>query len=541
MMDLFKRIRNDESGIALPAVIILSVVMMTLVGATTGFAVNSLDVSRHDQDWNGALAAAEAGIDDYLYRLNRDGEYWQYNASNLPSDGNVAFSGWVDVPGSSDSDYRYHVDATELAGQGIIKIRASGRVRSTVRTVEALLRRRNFLDYLYFTEYETRDPAAYTGYPFTAQQAESLCAHLYWDEVGRHDNCQDIVFFDQDVINGPLHTNDAILISGTPTFLGETTTSWDGTCGNDECVPQSRRWRGSGTPSFANPGDPAYAPTLTLPPSNSALKSKADAALGGVGCLFTGPTRITLNSNGTMNVTSPLTKNSNCLTGTGRPLPDNGVIYVQSLPTDPDDPNHDTCSSHGLGYPVSYDLNTSQYGCGDGDAFVSGTLDGSLTIAAQDSVILTGNTTYAGGTGGNDLLGLVAENYVEIYHPVRCNDWYYGYCVDSSNLSGSLTNPTIHAAILTVKHSFRVQSYQYGSPMGTLSVFGAIGQLYRGAVGTFSGGSTSTGYSKAYTYDQKLKYASPPHFLDPVASAWGVKTWAECSPAEDPSAASACE
>lgn len=523
---------RDEQGIALPAVIILAVIMMTLVGATAGFAINSLNTSRLDQDWNSALSAAEAGLDDYLYRLNRDSEYWLYNASNLPSDGNVAFSQWVDVPGSSNSQFRYHVNTDQLSSEGIIRIVSSGKVRGTVRTVEALLRRRNFLDYLYFTEYETIDPAMYTGYPFSASEAQAACAHHYYDSVGRHENCSNITFFSQDVIKGPLHSNDAILISGTPTFQDSTTTSWDGTCQNSECVASADRYRGSGTPNFANPGDPAYAPPLTLPPSNSEVKEKADAALGGEGCLFTGPTRITLNSNGTMNVTSPQTVSSNCQTGTSRPLPSNGVIYVQNQPSS--GPNAGTCSSHPLGYPVSGDINTAQYGCGNGDAFVSGVLDGQLTIAAEDSVIITGNTTYAGGTTGDDLLGLVANNYVEIYHPVACNDWEDGYCTSTSNLSGSLTNPTVQAAILTVDHSFRVQNYAYGSSLGTLSVFGTIGQLYRGAVGTFSGGSTTTGYSKNYTYDTKLRFTSPPHFLDPVASAWGIKTWAECKPFDAP-------
>jgi hypothetical protein len=282
---------------------------------------------------------------------------------------------------------------------------------------------------------------------------------------------------------------------------------------------------------FAHAGDPKYAEPLAMPPSNQSIKSKADAAVGGEGCLYTGPTRIVLNSDGTMNVTSPLTLSSNCQAGTNLAMPDNGVIFVQSVPASPSDPNYTaTCpvgSGNPLGYPIVGDINTSQYGCFDGDVFVSGTLNGQLTIAAQDSIIIVGNTTYQGGTGGTDLLGLVADNYVEIYHPVNSS---------SANLTGSLTNPIIHAAVLTVKHSFRVQTYGSGAPLGTITLFGSIGQLYRGAVGTFSGSSPSTGYAKAYTYDQKLRYESPPHFLDPVASAWGVTTWAECAPQDPPTA-----
>ena len=65
---------------------------------------------------------------------------------------------------------------------------------------------------------------------------------------------------------------------------------------------------------------------------------------------------------------------------------------------------------------------------------------------------------------------------------------------------------------------------------GTLHVFGAIAQKYRGLV-VISGGTITAGYAKNYGYDQRLKYDSPPHFLDPVASAWQVVTWAEQKPA----------
>ncbi|MEO8323741.1 MAG: pilus assembly PilX N-terminal domain-containing protein [Actinomycetota bacterium] len=531
-----RTLHGDERGIALVTVIIISVILMTLVAASTGFALTSLNSSRRDQDWNAALPAAEAGIDDYLYRLSRDSSYWQYDATTLPPDGNLAFTQWVKVPGAANSYFRYFIDSSLISTQGIVKIRSSGRVNGVVRTVEALFRRRNFLDFLYFTEYETTDPASYTGSPFTPLQAQANCARHYYDSPSRSSSCSDIYFIGIDTIKGPLHSNDAIAIgTGTsPNFQGETSTSWDGTCpsGASYCSPSTNRYRGSATPIFARAGDPALAPPLTMPPTNLALRNYSDSAVGGTGCLFTGPTKIVFNSNGTMTVTSPYTKVSNCQVGAG-PLPSNGVIYVQSVPTSPSNPNYrascSVSSGNPLGYPFSGDINSGQYGCFDGDVFVSGTLDGQVTVAAQDSVIITGNTTYQGGTAGNDILGLIADNYVEVYHPVNSS---------GSNLSGSLTSPTIHAAILSIKHSFRVQSHNRGNPLGTLTIFGAIAQLYRGPVGTFSGSSISTGYGKDYTYDQKLKYTSPPYFLDPVASAWGIKTWAECKPADPPGATS---
>ena len=74
----------------------------------------------------------------------------------------------------------------------------------------------------------------------------------------------------------------------------------------------------------------------------------------------------------------------------------------------------------------------------EGDAFVNGALSGQLTIGTANNVIITGNLTYADcsgkwvtgqsgapqsfcpySTGGiNDSLGLIANNYVEVNHPV---------------------------------------------------------------------------------------------------------------------------
>ena len=144
---------------------------------------------------------------------------------------------------------------------GRVKISATGRVGNTERTVYSTLRRRSFLDYLYFTDYETMDPASYTGSPFTAAQAQTRCAKHYYgginlqrdvsgrvDYTGDSDSngayCTEINFISADLINGPLHTNDAFLVCGSPHFNGETSTSWSGQSGvryrtNGGCSPNS--------------------------------------------------------------------------------------------------------------------------------------------------------------------------------------------------------------------------------------------------------------------------------------------------------------
>jgi hypothetical protein len=70
-----------------------------------------------------------------------------------------------------------------------------------------------------------------------------------------------------------------------------------------------------------------------------------------------------------------------------------------------------------------------------------------------------------------------------------------------------------------------VQSHKYGEDnLGSITVYGGIAQRYRGLVGTVS----TSGYLKNYTYDQRLKYQSPPFFLNPIDSAWQIVTWVEC-------------
>jgi hypothetical protein len=165
--------------------------------------------------------------------------------------------------------------------------------------------------------------------------------------------------------------------------------------------------------------------------------------------------------------------------------------------------------------------------------FIEGTLKGQLTVSAENNITITWDLTYNGGLGGTDLLGLIANNYVQLWHPVQCTSGSSSSCNLNANFPGETargsaqTDPDIMAAMLSLQHSVWVQNYNIGAPLGTLEINGAIAQKYRGAVGTSSGGTPVTGYAKGYTYDQRLKYSSPPKFLDPVASQWQIASWAE--------------
>ena len=243
-----------------------------------------------------------------------------------------------------------------------------------------------------------------------------------------------ICFVTGDTINGPLHSNDTLSINGSPRFNGKATTAYTGAMSCSASTTYTWRWYGlagrGDTPQFQS-GDPEAVPILTLPTTNTAIKTETDRAAGKTGCLYNGPTRIVLNSSGTMTVTSPFTTSSTyapCV-GTNVALPTNGVIYVQNAPST----QTATCtgSQNRLGYPISGDV--TSYGCRDGDVFVSGTLRGRLTIAAENNIVIVANTTYqTTGASSTDMLGLVANQFVQVYHPVNSS---------GTNLSDS-RNPT---------------------------------------------------------------------------------------------------
>jgi Tfp pilus assembly protein PilX len=547
----FRRGKDDE-GIVMVMVIGVVFVMALLVSTAIVSAASNQRHARRDQTWNASLAAAQAGIDDYLSRLNADGNYWvyanpahAYSSTNNPAaalppaaQANAAFTSWAQVPlANGRSQFRYEVNNAVYKAQGILKVRATGRVGKTTRTVETTVRRRGFLDYLYFTNFETLDPAAYPNgsSSLTKAQAQAQCPlHEY---EGRPNACIDINFASGDTVNGPLHTNDSLLVCGTPTFNGTTTTSWN---------VRAPRYRknpacSGNNPRFSRAGDPSFSGTLDLPPNNDSIIREVDARYVPVpGCLYAGPTRIILNANGTMRVTSPWTKviAAGCEVGIDIAIPANGVVYVQSVPTNPAEANYwaagaagrPTCAAgaNPIGYPQTGDSST--YPCQAGDVFIEGTMKGALTVAAENDIYATWDIKHnTQGTGSTDILGLVANNYVKVYHPVKCTNYS---CTTADNVkylhngaatTATWTNPVIQAAILSVQHSFIVQNYTLGARLGDLTVSGAISQNFRGPVGLIG----STGYSKVYSYDTRLKYLSPPHFIDPVQSAFQVNTSAE--------------
>ncbi len=94
--------------------------------------------------------------------------------------------------------------------------------------------------------------------------------------------------------------------------------------------------------------------------------------------------------------------------------------------------------------------------------------------------------------------------------------------------SGAPRNMEIAAVILagsssTSDGSFGVADYDSKTPTGTLKVLGGIIQKARGAVGTLSGSSIATGYTKDYWYDARMADNPPPFF--PTTGGYDKISW----------------
>jgi Tfp pilus assembly protein PilX len=534
MQVILSRIRRrlaDESGMTMAVVMGVLLVATLFSVAAIASADRDISQSRSDIDRKAAYSAAEAGLNDYMARLNQDSNYWT-NCDQVPAPApvNQRFvrtsptqadpRKWRMVPGSTEADYTIELipangatacDPNNPAGTmidsstGTFTIRSTGRSRAAgtgtpvYRSIVAKFRRRGFLDFLYFTDLETTDPEFFRG-TSTYQQALTTC--IKYKRNGRTSPpCSEITFVQGDVVNGPLHTNDRLLISGSPIF-GRTSAD------PIEVVaapPAGPSWEpnGTGSPTFRGTFMPGAA-SMDLPPTNAQLNQIA-------GWTFTGDTELQFN-NTTVTVKNQSLPGGQATMSTSDPS-FNGVIYV----------NNGTCSNPGTRqnpYPSPRD-----YGCAN--VWVSGVYSKSMTIASAGDVIVKASDDIGSGPNGQGLrrngdviAGLIANNFIRVYHP----------CTNGSNQTGTVQNVQIDAAILSLAHSFTVDNYDCGAKLGTLTVNGAIAQKFRGPVGTF-GGTLGTGYIKNYTYDDRLLYRAPPFFLDPVQSAWRTVSYTEQTPA----------
>jgi Tfp pilus assembly protein PilV len=501
--------------------------------ATSAWALTTADIpmARADQDHKRAYEAAQAGLQWYAYELDRDSAYWTKCDTaevtpGVPAPVNIEGANprkWATLPGGA----KYSLEimkkrdtsgnpttacsTSNAVGTALqdntLRIRSTGKANGQIRSVVATFKRRSFMDFVYFTNSEAQDPIVGGG-------TDAQCSAQR--SATRTANCTEITFVGPDVVKGPLHTNDAsVLTAGGTIQFGR-----DGKNDAFEVNGPSPGYVGSGSPVFKGP-QKFMAGQMDPPPGNSALKALA------TGWLFNGDTCLVFKTDQTVDVyqnqnwalSGKVTCNtSNGGTLTNRPLtgvnaPPNGVIYVQ---TDP------AVVPSSCGYD-RYQRYLNDKACGD--VAVSGTYGTNITVASENDVVI--NADIKQKSGSDSMLGLVATGFVRVYHPIT---GIQSNSCGSTNttLSGFTAIQQIDAAILSLAHSFMVDNYSCADSEGTLTVNGAIAQSYRGVVGT---GNGTTGYIKNYNYDDRLKIREPPNFLDPIKTSWRIVRQVEQKPA----------
>jgi hypothetical protein len=539
-MRLRRRLAEDGGYTMIAVIGAISLVSM-LSAATLAATNGDVNLTQYDLDHQRAHAAAQAGIADYSFHLNNDNSYWA-RCTGVPEPDAVNQQGSTakrrTVPGSTDASYAIELlpatsqtacnstkpveSMLEQSGPntGSFRIRSTGYAGKAKASLVATYKRASLLDYVYFTQLETLDPVTY-GSQTAINGAYVQCTKFRREGrqsvniPGTSQKCTEINFVSGDQIKGPLHTNDDLLICGTPKFGRtaadsiEVSAPLPGWQGNPNCSGNS--------PSFVGPFV-TTAPVLKPPSTNGRLKK-----IAGEKYTYSCQTRIVLKGT-TMDVTTNAGG-----TVTGVPFPSSGVVYVKndSCP-DKGGVSWPACSSAYSPFTVTY-----SEGSDCGTVRISGEYSGELTVAAENDIIIEGNVTRTGGSQG--LLGLIANNFVRVKHlfcrqhsgaSEGCPSGYIpaesgpGSCnSEGIDATGSLPNLKVEAAILAIDHSFIVDHYDCGSSLGTLTVKGAISQKFRGTVGT----TAPTGYIKNYEYDDRLRYMEPPNFLDPVEPAWHIQ------------------
>jgi Tfp pilus assembly protein PilX len=67
---------SAEHGFTMAAVMLVLLATTILAGASFAAVSTDIPFARESQDRKQAYAAAEAGIEYYLYQLTRDNDYW---------------------------------------------------------------------------------------------------------------------------------------------------------------------------------------------------------------------------------------------------------------------------------------------------------------------------------------------------------------------------------------------------------------------------------------------------------------------------------
>lgn len=257
--------------------------------------------------------------------------------------------------------------------------------------------------------------------------------------------------------DGATHTNGQFNIWGNPVYNGPVSQSASAINYGQGGLPRDN-------PDFQN-GLTLSAPQIPFPTVDLLNSIKGGAQQGSGTYNLTGNTTVTLTSDGTMKVTN----SAKGWSARSMAIPPNGAFYVNN-----------------------------------GDVTVQGTLQGKLTIATNQNVLIAGNVIYKTDQRAHqldptkpestDFLGLVATSSVTVKDTAP-------------------NNLRIDAYVVALDGAFQLQNFSTGGYKGDMIQFGGLMNKYCGPTGVMdSHGNIIDGYNQLQYYDDRLQNTAPPWF-----------------------------
>jgi len=522
---------HNTQGSVVVMALSLGVVATIVIGAATARIIAAADASRGLHEREMARSLAEHGAVVAIAELDAGG------AAAAVVEG-IAFrravavdvDGWS-VDAGTESGLDVEVSAEDPRQRILIRsVAVVGRARHVVTTE---VRPRATSDHLLLTVHEVVDPAL-------RAQRRGDCAGRRGD-AARSSACLPTTL-GPGVIDGPVHSDDAIEIAPGTEFLSSVTTSHLDVLSGGRIGPSL--WGAVG-PLISAPFGLAHRPESTLP-------FEVEDAIAGesVTCRFRGPTLLRFDGQ-RVRITSPRSVprdgddvaaapvfgcpgvDPTALSGVVEAhLPPRALIVVVR------DRIHD-CVDHPLGLPHGEDTERDWW-CSGGDAFVWGRYRGVHTVVAQDNVQIVwdlepGDAVSADSEHGANLLGIVAGDSIVLRRPVgRPNrrDAPFGpniafagpgiapfgsHPLDAPNAAAmTWAAPTIVASLAALRGSITIQNpFRGKAHPGPVTIRGALAMRFRGVFAWEERNDSGSllgemGYGLDLRYDRRLVTLSPP-------------------------------
>lgn len=472
---------RQNKAFALTFTLIFLILIISFMAVYILAVANGISEASRTANLKKAYYVADAGLVDAYERIVQSGASTFASSTcvnpNIPSTCTVAY-----IPSSTTDNGVYSVGSVN--GSYTVSIVYSGSPR---------------------TNYIITSQGTYGNVSRVLQLkilGASISRFAYWSQTEINPQLGTLWWISGMLTTGPIQTNGTFNIIGNPVFdgavseVGASPNYKDGTGNNPASTTKS-------DPGFIFPdGLTNNAPAINLPPAGTLSDYSTSATNGGL--TLTGASTIIFNPAGTITVTGNVI-NSSCTTTTAyhnttMNIPTSGVIYVQSTKTIPN------CHS-----------NSS-----DGNATVQGTLNGQLTVAADQNVYISGNVQYETNPITNpsstNMLGLVANQNITVIE------------------ADAPAQLAIDGVLVALLGSFDVDQYSKNpDPIGggldgaVMSQFGSLVNFASGCTGVVNNnGQLVDGWNQIQSYDTRLASLAPPGF-PPLVNSLGNGVYVKTS------------